>query len=150
MLSSVIFTKLYKKLALWPSLLYLTGMPKKTAHKELSLGQRIRQLRRDRNWSQEEFGEKIDIHVQTIGVYEKDETIPSALVLKKMAEVFGVTSDFLLFGETEGGAAKIKNKELLKRVELIDRLNPGSLKTVFDVMDLVIRDQQVKDLSKAS
>jgi transcriptional regulator with XRE-family HTH domain len=125
-------------------------MSKKSTHKELSLGQRIRQLRRDRNWSQEEFGEKIDIHVQTIGVYEKDDTIPSALVLKKMAEVFGVTSDFLLFGETEGGAAKIKNKELLKRVEQLDRISPEGLKSLIDIMDLVIQRQQVKDLAKAS
>lgn len=148
-MSSYIFTKSYKKACstIPPSLSW--DMAKKI--QKDSLGQRIRQLRRDRNWSQEEFGEKIDIHVQTIGVYEKDETIPSALVLKKMAEVFGVTADYLLFGETDTAPmSKIKNKDLLKRVEQLDRLDPNSLKTIFDVMDLVIHKQQVKDLAKAS
>ena len=124
-------------------------MSKKIDRKE-NLGERIKQLRLARGWSQEEFGEKIDIHLQTIRVYEKDETIPSALVLKRMAEVFGVTADYLLFGESEGGSAKIKNKELLKRVEQLDRIKPESIKDLLGIMDVIIRDQQMKDLAKAS
>lgn len=126
-------------------------MAKKTAAKTVTLGERIRQLRKTRNWSQEDLGKKIDIHWQTIGTYEKNETIPSALVLKRIAESFEVTADYLLFGESDNVAmSKINDKELLRRVELLDKINTESKETLFKMLDMFIRDQQVKDLAKAS
>jgi transcriptional regulator with XRE-family HTH domain len=114
-----------------------------------TLGDRIRQLRREKEWSQEKLAKTVGAHIQSIGIYEKDESIPNALILKKIADAFGVSVDYLISGESDN-AVLIKNKELLKRVELLDRLNPNSLKTVIEVMDMALRDQQVKELAKAS
>lgn len=107
-------------------------------------------MRRDRDWSQEDLGKKIDIHWQTVALYERDSTIPSALVLKRIAEALGVSADFLLFGDSEAAQSKFRNKELLKRVEQLDRVNPDSLKSLLEIMDVIIRDHQVKELAKAS
>ncbi len=122
-------------------------MKKKSSN---TLGQRIRQLRKLRDWSQDDLGKKIDIHWQTLARYEKGFVIPTADILQKMAEVFGVTADFLLFGENEGGAAKIKNKDLLKRVEQLDKINPDDIKDLLGVMDVYIQNKAAKELLAAS
>jgi transcriptional regulator with XRE-family HTH domain len=120
-------------------------MQKKTTKNQITLGQRIRQLRRQHEWSQEDLGKKIDIHWQTIARYEKDTVIPTATVLKHMAEVFNVTTDFLIFGGSEGGLiSKVNNSELLKRFEQLDRLNPENIDALLIVLDSYIRDQQLK------
>lgn len=75
--------------------------------------------------------------------------MPTAPILKKIADAFGVSVDYLISGGSDH-AVLIKNKELLKRVEILDRMNPNSLKTVLEVMDMAIHVQQVKDLAKAS
>lgn len=122
-------------------------MPK-NSKKDGSLGERIRLLRRERDWSQEKLAKMVGAHLQSIGLYEKDESSPSAQVLKKIADAFSVSVDYLLSGDTD--AVQIKNKELLKRVQQLDRVSPDDLKSLIDMMDLVIRNQQVKDLAKAS
>ncbi|MBL7960934.1 helix-turn-helix transcriptional regulator [bacterium] len=122
-------------------------MQKKT-QKEGSLGQRIRQLRREREWTQEQLAEAIEAHVQTVGLYEKG-TLPTALVLKRIADAFGVSMEYLVSGETNN-TVTIKSKDLLKRIDQLQRLNPHSLKSLMDVMDVYIRDQQVKELARAS
>lgn len=126
-------------------------MAKKNSPKSMTLGERIRQLRKKRNWSQEDLGNKIDIHWQTIGTYEKDETIPSALVLKRIAEALEVTTDYLLFGDVDNVAmTKITDRELLRRVEVLDKISPESKDTLFKMLDMFIRDQKVKELSTVS
>lgn len=123
-------------------------MQKKT--KETTLGERIRLLRRERDWSREQLAEVIDVHMQSIAAYERDSSIPSALVLKKIADAFGVSMEYLVSGEASNSVA-VKNKELLKRVEQLDRVKPDELEGLLDMMDLVIiRSQLTKNLAKAS
>lgn len=121
-------------------------MQKKSTSKTETLGARIKKLRRDREWSREQLGEKIDIHWQTIGKYENDAVIPTATVLKKIAEVFGVTSDYLLFGEADNTPInKVQNKDLLRRFEKLDRINPDNIKGLLEVMDVYIQKNTAKE-----
>lgn len=118
----------------------------KTKKSTQSLGERIRQLRRERDFSREKLGEEIGIHWQTIGLYEKDDSIPSALILKKIADAFGVTTDYLLTGETQNDTvSKVRNKELLKRFQLLDRISPEDIRDLMGVMDVYIQKNAVKE-----
>jgi transcriptional regulator with XRE-family HTH domain len=125
-------------------------MKKTTSKKQTSLGDRIRQLRRERDWSQDDLGKKIGVHWQTIGRYESDSIIPTATVLKKIAEVFNITTDFLIFGDSEGVPLKIKDKELLKRFEQVDNMKPENRETLLKVIDVFIRENAAKELLAAS
>jgi transcriptional regulator with XRE-family HTH domain len=121
----------------------------KKNQKEATLGQRIRQLRREREWTQEQLAHAIDAHVQTIGLYEKG-TMPTALVLKRLADVLGVSMEYLVTGETDN-TVTIKSKDLLKRVEQLERLSPESLKSLLSVMDVYIsRENAAKELLSTS
>ena len=68
----------------------------------MKIGQNIRFLRKKAGLSQEELGSILGVNDGAISKYEKGrvENIPIDKI-KKMAEVFGVTPSFLMFGEEE-------------------------------------------------
>jgi transcriptional regulator with XRE-family HTH domain len=115
----------------------------------MTLGQKLKKLRKDRDLGQVELAKKLGASVVSISNYETDKTIPSSDTLIKIAKVFNITVDYLISGQPQD-VIQIKNKELLKRVEQLDRLNPDALKSLIDMMDLVINTQRIKELSKAS
>ena len=56
----------------------------------------IIKLRTEAGLTQEELGEKLNYSDKTISKWERGEAIPDAYVLTQMAEIFGVTVDYLL------------------------------------------------------
>lgn len=65
-----------------------------------TVGERVRQLRKDHGVGQEELARRIKVTGQTISRLERGETKePDMATLRGIAEVFGVTVDQLLTGE---------------------------------------------------
>ena len=58
-------------------------------------------LRTGAGLKQTELGEKLNYSDQSISKWERAEALPDAAVLKKMAEIFGVTVDYLLTGHDQ-------------------------------------------------
>lgn len=69
------------------------------------LGGRIRKLRESRNMTQTELSEILGMKTYTtVSKWEKNENFPKGKDLKKLAEIFNVTSDYLLgLSDTELG-----------------------------------------------
>jgi len=65
------------------------------------IGLFIRSLRNEKNYTQEELSEKIDVTCRTISSWENGTRIPRKKQLEKLAEFFGVTSIEILKGERE-------------------------------------------------
>ena len=74
------------------------------------LGMRIAVLRRQKNWSQKELAERLGVRPSTIGMYEQGRREPDCAGLVRLAELFGVTTDYLL----TGNAANRKDTEALR------------------------------------
>jgi transcriptional regulator with XRE-family HTH domain len=92
----------------------------------MSLGEKIRELRRAKNWSQRQFGLKINVHEKNVSRYENDKSVPSAPMLRKIADVFGVTIDYLLSNEAARSnpvTAEIRDPELLECFLEADKLS---------------------------
>ena len=68
--------------------------------------------------------------------------MPSATALKQLADVLGVTTDYLLSEDEQ--QVQIKDKGLLKKFEEIQNLNEETKKVVDTFLDLVIRDNKAK------
>lgn len=62
----------------------------------MTLGQRIQELRRGLNLSQEELGEKMGVSRQAISKWEGDQTIPELDKLIALSKLFGLTVGQLL------------------------------------------------------
>ena len=65
----------------------------------VALGERIRELRNGRGWSQRELARKVGAASKSvISYYELGERFPSYETLIRLADVFNVSTDFLLRG----------------------------------------------------
>ena len=83
--------------------------------KESSIAERIRWLRTSRGMEQEELASKIGVTRKTINVYEGEKNkkgIPTDII-KEIANVFNVTTDYLL-GLTDLESTDITYKKIHK------------------------------------
>ena len=68
------------------------------------IGQRITALRKAHNLTQSELADRLGVTHQAVSQWERSETLPDILILPKLAEIFGETTDHFL-GLTEEAAA---------------------------------------------
>jgi transcriptional regulator with XRE-family HTH domain len=101
----------------------------------MTLGNKIRTLRLERGWSQPELAQKIGATKQRVWRYENDINAPVFEVLKKIAKVFNVSLDYLVFDEEQ--SANIKDKNLLHSFQIADKLAPQKKKLIKDMIKAV-------------
>jgi transcriptional regulator with XRE-family HTH domain len=66
-----------------------------------NLGDRIKDLRKQKNLSQSELADKVGISYAQIGRYETKGAQPPAETLKLIADALGVSPDFLIYGTSD-------------------------------------------------
>jgi transcriptional regulator with XRE-family HTH domain len=106
----------------------------------LNIGERIIQLRKQNNLSQSELADKAEVSRTIIGNYERNTNTPSIEVLIKLAKVFNVNVDYII-GEGEFSSY---DKELIKRIEDIEKLDTDTKQHLFFLIDNVIQNYKTK------
>ena len=78
----------------------------------MTLGENIVRLRTQKNWSQGDLADALDILRQSVSKWETDASVPELEKLLKLSELFGVTLDELVRGEdapqSEPAAAEVQ------------------------------------------
>lgn len=64
----------------------------------MSLGSRLKDEREKRNWSQLHVAKKVGITNAVLSNYERDVRDPDTSTLKKLADLYEVTTDYLISG----------------------------------------------------
>ena len=85
--------------------------------------------------TQEEFAEKIGIIFNYVGMIERGLRVPKLETFIKIANVLGVTPDYLLADYITAKEDK-QNAELNERIE---RLSESDRKHILEVIDLLIK-----------
>ena len=82
---------------------------------------RIQEIRKEAGFTQQELAKKINIsHPQIVRYKTKDVQTP-ADVLKRIGDVFGVSIDYLVNGDTNEKAMQtLKDAELIKQFQKIE------------------------------
>jgi transcriptional regulator with XRE-family HTH domain len=106
----------------------------------LHIGERITQLRKQFNLSQDELAKQINVSRTIIGNYERNTNTPSIEVILKIAKTFNVTVDYLI-GE---GEMSSYDKEVIKRIEDIDKLDQNTKEHLYFLVDNVIQNFKTK------
>lgn len=110
----------------------------------LTLGQKLLQLRKKYKLSQNELGVKTGLHPKHISRCENDITVPSTETLKKFAEVFGVSIDYLLSNEEPTPSnVELEDQELLGYFKRIENLPQEQKRIVKEVLDAILLKAQV-------
>ncbi|MGE5598035.1 MAG: helix-turn-helix domain-containing protein [Bacteroidota bacterium] len=122
----------------------------------MSLGSRIRHLRKNKDWSQAQLAAKLGVHQKHVSRYETEECRPSFDVLLKIAELFGVTTDYLLSEEpdpVEEESAEplpvIRDRDLLGLFEKVDRLPEDDRRLARDILEAILARAEVRKLKSA-
>ena len=63
----------------------------------VTLGEKVAQYRRDRNWSQEDLEEYSEVSKTQISRIERDVVIPSWVTVRKLEKAFGLPYGSLFF-----------------------------------------------------
>ncbi|NIM10819.1 MAG: helix-turn-helix domain-containing protein [Candidatus Aminicenantes bacterium] len=116
---------------------------------ENSLGERIFKLRKAAKMSQHQLAKQLDIHQKNISKYERNEYTPSALIVRDIAKVFGVTTDYLLFGSEAGtreGVIHVKDRQLAQELQELDNLDEETRQVVIGLLRLAIKSNKAKKL----
>lgn len=96
---------------------------------EMSVGNRISELRNKRNLTQDGLANRVGISRAALSHYEKDRREPDYDTLVKLADFFDVTTDFLL------GHDKDVDKEEKRRDAIMNKIA-----TEFPDIDLMFKD----------
>lgn len=86
------------------------------------LGSRIAALRRNAGLSQSELASRLRISPSAVGMYEQGRREPSVDMIVEMAQIFNVSTDYLLKGETlDEREEKALDEMLLRRIGTADQ-----------------------------
>lgn len=98
----------------------------------MTIGQNIRQLRKDRDMTQDELASAIGVTPQAISKWEKDTGLPDIRQIIPLANVFRVSTDVLLGVEPTADNAESVHDWILRVREGIDEGDTG---TVIDALN---------------
>lgn len=99
----------------------------------LRFPERLRELREEKEWTQQELGAKLNLTNTTINRYENGYRQPDPETLNKLAEIFGVSTDYLL-GRTDN---RCFEKHISYKVDPLEGLTPEDRKSVEDFIDFM-------------
>lgn len=112
-------------------------------------GDRLKELRKERNLTQEEIGELCAVGKTTISNWENNITQPPFEIVKKLAHYFGVTIDYLLNFTQEDMNNLEKLKQALKEVGIWDyTIDDMSIEDFEKAMKIVAMMKEKKDTSE--
>ncbi len=108
----------------------------------MSFGQRIIQVRKEKNISQEELAKKLQATATTIGRYERDEVKPSIDVAVRIAEALEVSLDYL----TGVSKSELKDKKMIERINSLISLPDKDREHILYAIDGLIKSAKIKML----
>ena len=109
------------------------------------LGKRIQKLRKDNGLTQLELAKKINISHPQLVRYENKGVQPPADALKRLADVFDVSIDYLVNGDKSDKVEQtLKDAELIKQFKQLDMLPEDEKKSILKVINALIRDFKTK------
>ena len=106
----------------------------------MSVGTKIRRLRLQNKWSQEELAHKLNVAQTSVSNFESNKTIPDFLVMQKVCEVFEVGFEYFVENENEKYVfKKNQNKNIVVgKIEVLNNNMPeGILENMLKRLELL-------------
>ena len=95
------------------------------------LGQRIREQRKEKGWTIEQFAERVDLSANYVGDLERGVKIPKLETFIRIVEVLDVSADVLI-RDSVSSASHVADDELSKK---LSQLTTGKKKAAIDILN---------------
>ena len=104
----------------------------------MSVGTKIRRLRLQNKWSQEELAHKLNVAQTSVSNFESNKTIPDFLVMQKVCEVFEVGFEYFIEeNSTNNNVKKAKNCNIGCNTGIINTMPEGILENMLKRLELL-------------
>ncbi|VAW79698.1 hypothetical protein MNBD_GAMMA12-2072, partial [hydrothermal vent metagenome] len=113
-----------------------------------ALGRRIKQLRKDKSWTQKELAKQVGTSPAQLNKYESGLNTPPLDRLAMLAEVLHVSVDYLIGGQYNDDLP-IHNKRLIQRLQSIETFDSEEREVVIKVLDAMIAKHKMESTLKS-
>lgn len=125
-------------------------IPMKPIEPPGTFGERLRSIRKQRNFSQGELGELAGLHYTNISRYERGTSQPNADALKRLAEALGVSGDYLMEGAVDDAArARFEDMELLHQFQEVEKLSSEDKQVIKTFLDAFLFKRRVQTMASS-
>jgi transcriptional regulator with XRE-family HTH domain len=115
----------------------------------MTLGEKIRELRKEKGFSQAVLESRSGVNAKLLSKYETGRIIPTADTLKRIAEGLEISADYLLFDNVpKRGLSSLKDLELFEKFREVEQMDPENRNMIKNIIDAVIVKTRVQQVLK--
>jgi transcriptional regulator with XRE-family HTH domain len=107
------------------------------------IGGRIKDMRKQRHWTQKDLATKLEVSVSILNKYEGGANTPPLQVLLKLSALFGTSLDYLVAGVVDEKSA-FRSKRLADRVRDIEALAIDQQEMLIGLIDAVVTKNRIQ------
>ncbi len=117
----------------------------------VTLGQKIKALRKHKKLSQEELATEVGINANHLSRLERGVFQPSVDVLKRLAVTLEVTVDYLLSDEdSTSPEVRIANKTLAEQIRLMAQLDTADQEALVRIIESMLTKHRMQQLLESN
>jgi transcriptional regulator with XRE-family HTH domain len=114
---------------------------------DVSLGKKLKQLRKEKGWSQDEFAYNAQIDGRQVSRYENERVMPSIEVVVKMAKAYNVSIDYLLLDGVPRRPLELHASKLAERIMRLEQLSEDDERSLLHLLDAIEAKNKLKALA---
>jgi len=114
----------------------------------MPISDRIKQLRKEHAWSQDELSQKLGSDGRQISRYENGKFLPSAEAIIKLAEVFNVSIDYLLLDDAPRKPLRLDDEQLFRKLQEIEGMSKEDRSSLLHIIDAIAAKNKLKALAE--
>lgn len=108
-----------------------------------AFGLRLKELRKQKGWTQKELANQIDIRFAQLNKYECGMHIPPIEKLIQLSDILGVTLDYLIMGNRDQ-IQPLHNVRLIERLQELESFDSDDQETIIKLIDAMIVKRRVE------
>lgn len=113
----------------------------------MSVGEKIKKLRKEKRWSQDELGLKVGVHGRHISRYENGKNIPCTEVVVKMAQAFNVSTDYLLMDSSMRQPLNKPHDDIIGRIQNLGEISDADKSAIIQFIEALSAKYKFKSMA---
>ena len=111
----------------------------------MTLGEKLKDLRSEKNWKQDTIALDIGTDKRTISLYENDKISHSIDVIVKLAQAFNVSVDYLLINDYPKRPLYLKDNLIMDKLQYFEALTTQEKDAVFLLVEGLAYKNKIKN-----
>ena len=111
----------------------------------MPISDKIKLLRKEMGFSQDELSRKIGTDGRQISLYENNKVAPSADTIVRISKVFNVSIDYLLIDDIVRRPLNVKDESIFERIQKMELLTEEEKQSVYNIIEGLAAKNKLKN-----